>query len=176
MSSMNWYFSTASGSAGNSTGSSRSQSHGKYISTTQITNNSGQNLFNNVTSGDNTNLTEYYKCIFLSYDGAGAFASADSLQISISGASGGVDFYLGKDPLGPTSKSSSSAQSVVVTNQTTAPTGVTFTKPTVPSPITIATIPDQNVHALWVRLTPLNVGAASGDNATISISYTESAA
>jgi hypothetical protein len=173
MSSMNFYFSTASGSSGFSTSSSRTESQGKYMSTTQITTNSLQNLFNNVSTADNTGLVNYYKCIFIYYDGGGSFTSADGLQVSISGASGGVDFYLGKDPLGATPRAQTGAQSVVIANQTTAPTGVTFTQPTVPSPITIASVPDLNVHALWVRLTPVNSVPITGDNATISISYTE---
>ena len=65
-SSLVFNYSTASGSSGYTTGSDRTQSHGKYTAVTKINTNSGQNLFSNVTSGANYNMTPYYKCIFLS--------------------------------------------------------------------------------------------------------------
>lgn len=58
-------FSVKTGSAGNSTAGTAAGSLGKYISTTQITDNTLNNLFDDITGDENAASTVDYRCFFV---------------------------------------------------------------------------------------------------------------
>lgn len=160
--------STKVGAAGDSTAQADpNQSLGKYISTTQITDATLDNLFDDVTGDENVALTVDYRCYFvhnnhatLSWTGVKAWLSAE--------VAGGASVAIGLDPAGVTAKGSAAAQAASIATELDAPAGVTFTAPTTKGTgLSIGTIPAGSVAAIWVRRTAANSAALNNDGVTI---------
>lgn len=160
-------FSVKTGSAGNSTAGTASGSLGKYISTTEITDNTLNNLFDNISGDENYASTVDYRCIFI--HNAHASLSLTSTYVWISAeVAGGASIAIGLDPAGATAIGSASAQAAEVTNETTAPAGVSFSAPTSKgSGLSIGTLQAGYCYAVWVRRTAANSSALDSDGATI---------
>lgn len=162
--------SVTTGSAGNSTAQANpNASIGKYISTTQITDATTNNLFDDISGDENAASTVDYRCFFV--HNAHASISWTSIYTWISAeVAGGASVAIGVDPAGATAIGSSSAQAATPANETTAPSGVTFSAPTTKGAgISIGTLTAGQCIAIWVRRTAANTVAVNNDGATIRV-------
>jgi hypothetical protein len=162
--------SVTTGSAGNSaTQGNVNNSLGKYISTTQMTDNVLNNLFDDISGDENSNSTVDYRCFFV--HNAHASISWITVVAWISTeVSGGASVAIGLDPAGATAIGSAAAQAAVIANETTAPSGVTFSSPTTKGAgLSIGTLAPGQCYAIWVRRTAANTVAVNNDGATIRV-------
>lgn len=162
--------STTAGSAGNTnTQTVAGSSLGKYISTSTITTASVNNLFPDVTGDENVASNVDYQCMFVHNNHATLSLTAVKVWLSAETA-GGVDCAIGLDPAGVTALGSASAQAATIANKNTAPAGVTFTAPTTKATgITMATLVNAQVAAIWVRRTASNQAALNSDSVTVRV-------
>lgn len=158
------------GSAGNSSSQSNiNQSLGKYISTTEITDASKNNLFDDVTGDENLNSTVDYRCFFvhnnhesLTWLGVVAWISEE--------VEGGTNIAIGVDATEASEVDSSSAQAVSIASETDAPSDVSFSSPTTKSGgISIGDLPAGSCRAIWVRRSAANTSAVDNDGFTITL-------
>lgn len=162
--------STTAGAAGNSnTQADPNASLGKYISTTQVTDNTLHNLFDVVSGDENAASEAEYRCIFvhnahatLTLFGAVAWLSAET--------AGGANIAIAVDGVAASAIGSASAQADQVANENTAPTGETFTSPTTKGTgISIGDLAAGQCRAIWVRRTAANSAALDNDSVTIRV-------
>jgi hypothetical protein len=162
-------YSVATGSAGNSTAQAvPGDSLGKYMSTTQLT-ASLHDLFDVVSGAENAASDVEYRCIFvfnnhatLTWEGATAWISAEG--------AGGCDIALAADGIGSTPKGQAGAQAEEEADESTGPTGETFSSPTSKGTgIVLGDIVAGNCYAIWVRRTAANTAAVDADSFTLSV-------
>lgn len=162
--------SVTTGSAGDSTAQANpNNSLGKYVSTTAITDATLNNLFDDI-SGDSNAASEVdYRCFFIHNNHATLTLKSAKCWISAE-VSGGASCAIGLDPAGVTAKGSSSAQAAIPANETTAPSGVSFSSPTNKSGgLSIGDIAAGSVQAIWIRRTAANSAALDNDGVTIRV-------
>jgi len=161
-------YSTTSGSAGNSTAGTAAGSLGKYISTTAWAD--GATLFDDISGAENAASTVDYRCVFL-YNANSANAYQNAVVYIASQVTGGADVAIGVDTTAASALGSASAQALTVANETTAPSGVSFSAPTtVGAGLSLGSIPNGSVRAIWVRRTATNSAALSADGFTLATS------
>ena len=164
--------STTSGSAGNSTaGGSAGTSLGKYISTTELTDNTLNNLFPDVTGDENAASNVDYQCLFI-HNAHGSLTYQAPVKAWLSDeVSGGATISIGVDTNAASAVGASAAQAVTIANKDTAPSGVTFSSPTSKSTgISLGAIPAGQCVAIWVRRTAANTVALNNDGVKINVS------
>jgi len=162
-------FSVKTGAAGNSTAGNAAGSLGKYISTTQITDNSLNNLFDDVTGDENAASAVEYRCIFFHNAHASLTYTAPYVWLSAE-VSGGTTVAIGIDGIAASVIGDSNAQAGEVANENTAPSGVSFSSPTSKATgLALGDIPAGYCRAIWVRRTAANTPAINNDGATIQI-------
>lgn len=162
--------STTAGTAGNQNAQADpNASLGKYISTTELVNADVHNLFDLITAAENVASDVEYRCFFIHNNHATLTWSLAKLWI-LSEVSGGAVMALGLDPAGVTNLGSASAQAATIANESTAPSGVTFSAPTSEgSALSMGNIGPGQVHAIWVRRTAQNNTAIAGDGGSIKL-------
>lgn len=161
--------STTAGAAGNSTGGTPAGSLGKYISTTQITDNSLHNLFDVISGDENAANESEYRCFFIHNNHATLTYSNIRIYL-FSEVTGGASVAIGADPTAASAIGAASAQAVQVANEDTAPAGVTFSAPvTLGTAINIGDLAPGQCRALWVRRTTANTVAVANDGVTLRI-------
>lgn len=159
--------STKSGAAGDTLASTPAASLGKYISTTEVVNNSLHNLFDVISGFENAAAEAEYRCIFVHNDHA--TISFDNIVMYLfDEVAGGATIAIGLDPTAASAIGSASAQAVEIANEDTAPAGVVFTSPTTyGTGINIGDIGAGECVAVWVRRTAQNSAAISNDGVTL---------
>jgi hypothetical protein len=162
--------STTAGAAGNSTAQANvNNSLGKYISTTDITDNTLNNLFDDVTGDENAASESEYRCIFV-YNSHGSLVLQGAKAWISAEVAGGAVIAIGLDPAGVVAVGSASAQAATIANEDTAPVGVTFSAPTTKAGgLSIGNIANGQCQAIWVRRTTANTAALNNDGATIRV-------
>ncbi len=160
--------STQSGSAGNSQASTPAASIGKYMATTDLVDASVENLFANITAAEAGTGKTVYRCIFV-YNAHGSQTWQGVKAWIVSQTAGGGDLSIGLDPAGSVVNNQAGAQAAVPADDTTAPTGVTFSQPTSEDDaLSLGNIVAGNCYAVWARLVvPADVAALNLDNAII---------
>lgn len=168
-----WKYSVTSGAAGNATAGTQAGSLGKYVSTTQPTDNVLNNWFNDVTAAENAALVVKYRLFFIHNNHATIAWGSPVVYLSAEVA-GGVSVAISWDTTGVTAKGSSSAQGKTIANETTAPASQSFTAPTtIGTALALgANIPAGSVAGLWVRQTAANSAALDNDGVTLLFSGT----
>ncbi len=164
-------FSVKTGSAGNSTAGTAAGSLGKYISTTEITTNVLNNLFDDISGDENANSTVDYRCIFVHNSHATLTLLGTVVWISAEVANG-ASIAIAIDDLAASVIGSSSAQADEITNETTAPgSGVgSFSSPTTKGTgLSLGDIAAGSCRAIWIRRTAANNAALNNDGATVSV-------
>lgn len=162
-------YSTKTGSAGNqNTQSNPNASLGKYISTTEWAGGSLHDLFDIVSGTENANSAVDYRCIFI-HNNHGSLTYSSVVVWVSSQTAGGASVAIGVDPTAPSAIGSVSAQAVQITNETTAPAGVSFSTPTTEGTgIAIGDLSPGQCRAVWIRRTAANSAALNNDDATFS--------
>jgi len=140
---------------------------GKYISTTQITDASLNNLFDDVSGDENAASDVEYRCIFvhnahasLTWQGVVCWMSAE--------VSGGANVAIAVDDVAASPIGQAAAQADEVANEDTAPTGESFSSPTTKATgLSIGNLAAGNCRAIWVRRSATNSAALDNDGVTI---------
>lgn len=164
--------SVKTGSAGNSTAQGDpNASLGKYISTTQVTDNTLNNLFDNVTGEENAASDVEYRCIFI--HNAHGSLSLTSPKVWISAeVSGGASVAIAVDSnVAASAIGSSSAQATEIADESTAPSpALSFSSPTTQGTgLSVGDIAAGFCKAIWIRRTAANTSPKNNDGCTISI-------
>lgn len=162
--------STTAGSAGNSQAQGNvNNSLGKYISTTQVTNNSLHNLFDKITGDENAASTVDYRCIFI-HNAHGSLTLTDAVAYISEEVSGGASVAIGVDTTAASAIGSGSDQALTIANETTAPVGVSFSSPTSKGTgISLGDIAAGECRAIWVRRTAADTSPVANDGFTLAV-------
>jgi hypothetical protein len=136
---------------------------GGYASTTKLADNT---LFDMITGAENAAKTTDYRCLAVVNTSTETWHSAVvwvSNQVS-----GGADASIGLDAKGVVTMSSSLASRI--TNETTAPSGVTFSDPTkVDNGLAVGDVGAGKCFAVWLKRSATDSAAKSDDGVTISV-------
>jgi hypothetical protein len=153
--------------AGDTTAGTAAGSLGDQISTTQITDATLHNLFDQISGDENAASDVEYRCLFvhnnhatLTWENVVVWLSAE--------VAGGAVAAISVDTTGVTPKGQASAQAKTIADEGTAPAGQTFSAPTTKGTgLAIGNIPAGSVAAIWVRRSAANTGAVNNDGVTI---------
>ena len=163
-------YSIRTGSAGNSTTSAAATSLGKYVSTTAWAGGALNDLFDDISGAENAASTVDYRCIFVHNTN-----SANTLQNAVvyisAEVAGGASIAIATDNIAASAVGATSAQAAEITNETTAPSGVSaFSSPTtIGTGLSLGNINTGQVKAFWIRRTASNSAALSSDGVTIAV-------
>jgi hypothetical protein len=159
------------GAKGNDAGSTPAGSLGKYISTTQITDNTLNNLFDDVSGDENAASDVEYRCIFvhnahatLTWVGAKVWLSAE--------VAGGAAIEIAIDDEVDSPIDQAAAQADLIADESTAPgAGVgAFSGPTSKGAgLDLGDIAPGYCRAIWVKRTAANTVAVDNDGVTIKV-------
>jgi hypothetical protein len=162
-------YSTTAGSAGNTLGGTAGSSLGKYLSTTAMPDATLNALFDDVSGAENAASTVDYRCLFVHNSNASNALENAVVYLSAE-VGGGATIAVGADTTAAAAIGSPSAQALQVANETTAPSGVSFSSPTTAGTgVALGTIPVAQCKAFWIRRTAANTAALSGDGVTLSV-------
>ena len=156
------------GTAGNQGAQSDvNASLGKYISTTQITDATLNNLFDDVSGDENAASDVEYRCVFV--HNAHATLTWQSVVVWMSAeTAGGANIAIAVDGVAASPIGQAGAQADEVANEGTAPTGESFSSPTTKATgLSIGNIAAGSCRAIWVRRTAANSAALDNDDVTI---------
>lgn len=156
------------GSAGNSaTQPDVNASLGKYISTTEITDATLNNLFDDITGDENAASDVEYRCIFF-HNAHGTLTLQSPVVWISTEVSGGASVAIGIDTTAASAIGASAAQALEVANENTAPSGVSFSAPTTKGTgLALGNLTAGQCRAIWIRRTAANTAALNNDGATI---------
>lgn len=146
---------------------------GDEISSTQITDNSLENLFDNIAPAEATAGLIDYRCFYLKNTHASDDLDATVIWINSNTPSTTTTIAIGLDPAGVGDGAATGVAATPV-NDVTAPAGVTFSTPTTEGAgLAIGQIDNGECQAVWVRRT-ITAGTASAahDAFTLKISGT----
>lgn len=162
-------FSTTAGSAGNSNTGTAAGSLGKYISTTEITDATVENLFGNLSGDDNAASAVHYRCVFIHNAHATLTWQSPVVWLS-SEVAGGAAAAISIDTTAASAIGASPAQAKEVVDEDTAPASQTFTAPTSKGTgLALGDLPAGQCRAIWVRRTAANTAALDNDGVVIRI-------
>lgn len=158
------------GSAGNSGAQADpNASLGKYISTTEVVDATLNNLFDDITGDENAASDVEYRCIFIHNSHATLTYITPMVWLSAEVA-GGADIAIAIDSVAASAIGSGSAQALEVTNESTAPSALSFSAPTTKSGgLSLGSLTAGQCKAIWVRRTATNSAALDDDGVTISV-------
>jgi hypothetical protein len=158
--------SVVAGAAGNTTAGTPAGSLGKYMSTTDIVDNTSENLFDKITGDENAASTVDYRGFLYLNDHATLALEGAKVWIA-SEVAGGASVAIGLDTTGVTAKGSAGVQMVTIANELTAPAGVAFSAPTTKTAgLSAGDVAAVSCFGVWVRRTAANTGAVDADGAT----------
>ena len=167
--------STTAGAAGNTTAQADvNQSLGKYMSTTQITDASLNNLFDDLTGSENAagGSEVEYRCFF--FENSNATLTLQNAKVYLVGGdpAGGATMAIALDGTGVVPRGQAGAQAEQIANESTAPSGEAFSAPsTYAGGLTpgAGSIPPQQCFAVWVRRTAANSAAVNPDTLVVRL-------
>lgn len=161
-------YTTTAGSAGNSTAGTASGSLGKYASSTNWTGGSLNDLFDDISGAENAASTVDYRGLAVHNSNTANTLENAVVYIS-SEVAGGASIAVGADTTAASAVGSASAQLVTIANETTAPSGASFSSPTtLATGVSLGNIAVGNVKGVWVRRTAANSAALSADGVTLA--------
>lgn len=166
-----WKYSVTTGSAGNSAASSAANSLGKYVSTTQWTGGTINDLFPDLSGAANAAGQVEYLCVFL-HNGNSANTYANPVIYISAEAAGGASIAIAVDSTAASALGSATAQALTAASSTAPGSSVTslaYSSPTTPGTgLSLGNIPSGQVKAIWVRRTATNSTALSNDGVSLT--------
>lgn len=156
---------------GNSTAQGNvNDSIGGFMSSTQLTDATLNNLFDDITGDENAASDVEYRCIFF-HNTHATIALTNAKVWLFSETAGGANAAIALDGTGVVSATSASAQAERVANENTAPSGETFTSPTTKagSGLSVASLGAGQTVAVWVRRSATNSSAQNLDGVVVRI-------
>lgn len=162
--------SVVTGSAGNSNAGTPAGSLGKYISTTELTDASLNNLFNDMTGDENADGDDKYRCIFVHNSNATLTLSNIKVWFSAEVANG-ADAAIAIDDIAASAIGSGpGAQADEIADEDTAPSGESFSAPTSKATgLDLGDLQAGYCRAIWVRITGQDSAALADDGVTIRV-------
>lgn len=155
--------------AGNTTAGTAAGSLGDQISTTTITDATLNNLFDDITGDENAASDVEYRGYFVHNNHATLTWTAPVAWIS-GEVAGGATGAIAVSGTATSAVGSASAQMETIANESTAPSGPTFSAPTTKGTgLALSDIPAGNVKGIWVRRTAANTVAVNNDGVTIRV-------
>jgi len=142
---------------------------GGFVATTTIQAATLNNLFDDVSGDDNAAEDEEFRAFFV--HNANTTLDWELVKVWISGTiAGGAIASISLDSIGTTQVNYAvSSQMLVVPDEDTAPTALTFTHPVSKvAGLTIGTMSPLSVQGIWVRRVATNSAALNNDGLTIS--------
>lgn len=154
---------------GNSTAGSPATSFGDFISTTQITDATDNNLFDDISGDENAASEAEYRNFFV-YNAHGSLTWQAPVVWISSEVAGGANAAIAIDGTAASALTSASAQAEEVANENTAPSGESFSAPTTKGTgLALSDLAAGNVRAIWVRRTATASAAQNADGVTIRV-------
>jgi len=145
------------------------ESLGKYISTTELTDASLNNLFDDVSGDENAVSDVEYRCFFVHNAHATLALQTPVIWLSAE-VSGGAAIKIAIDGVAASAIGESNAQADLVANESTAPSGESFSAPTSKGTgLALGTIAAGYCRAVWVERTCSNTTAKTNDGATFTV-------
>jgi hypothetical protein len=140
---------------------------GGFVSTTEITDATLHNLFDVITGDENAASTVDYRVFFIANKHATLTWQGVKVWLQ-SETAGGANAAIALDGLGVKAINSASAQAERIANETTAPSGETFSAPTSKAAgLSVGNLAPNEVIAVWVRRTATNSAALNLDGVVI---------
>lgn len=163
---------TTAGAAGNSNAQGDpNASLGKFISTTQVSGTALHNLFDAISGAENAASDVEYRCVFIHNSHATLTLQNAVVYVSGGDPAGGAIIAIGVDTTAISAIGSGSDQALTVANESTAPSGVSFSLPTTAGGgLSLGNIGPGQCKAIWIRRTANNTAAVSGETMTLAIS------
>jgi len=125
---------------------------GGVRSTTEVVDNTVENLFDNITGSESSAGDVEYRCYYFK-NAHGTITWEDVVAWLESQISGGASVQIGLDPAG-VGNGTSTGVATTIANESTAPTGVTFSTPTdKPSGLSVGDVGPGEMFAIWVKRT-----------------------
>lgn len=175
-----WYLSNPNASTGYSGVGTPGNSLGKFMSTTQVSNTSIDDLFLDISAPENVALQIDYQCVFL----ANFTVTADSMRNPYvwmpnnQYTFGAAIIDIAVDPLGPQPYASTSVQAQTIVNSTTIPTVVGWygVSPTYnPGGLLVPDIPPGYAVAVWIQRTATNSPATTPQSLSLQVTFASDA-
>lgn len=163
-------FSVKTGAAGDTTAGTAAGSLGKYLSTTDITLATLNNLLRAITSDEAAVGITIYRCFFIL--NLHATITYEDVKVWMaSQVAGGGTVSIGLDPAGTVPKGQAAAQAAEISDEETAPAGVTFSSPTTEgTALSIGDIVPDDCQAIWLKLVvPAGASALALDQVVITV-------
>lgn len=153
--------------AGNTTAGTAAGSLGDQISTTQITDATLNNLFDDVSGDENAASEAEYRGIFV-HNNHGTLTWTSPV-VWISGeVAGGAVAAIAVSGTAASAVGSASAQMETIADENTAPSGPSFSAPTTKGTgLALTNLVAGNVKGIWIRRTAANTAALNNDGVTI---------
>ena len=118
--------------------------------TTVVVSSTVNTLFDAVTTAEASAGSEEYRCIYIKNESATDSLTSAELFLQTAPTSGTVTLAFG---LGAVVGSLTMALNPAITNETTAPAGITFSVPTSSAPLALGTIDPGEYQIVWLRRT-----------------------
>lgn len=163
--------SITTGTAGNQNAQTNvNASLGKYMSTTDLVDNTLNNLFDDISGDENAALTVDYRCIFI-YNAHATLALQNAMAWLASEVAGGANTAIAVDNAAASAAGATAAQADTIATETTAPVAVgAFSSPTTKATgLPLGNIGPGQCRAIWVRRTATNSAAMNNDGVTIRV-------
>ncbi len=166
---ISFYLSVATGPGCSAPLSPVTSSFGGHVATTKPVDATLNNLFDNITGDQNAASQVDYRCLFVVNTNTSNTWLTPVAWISAE-ISGGANAAIGVDPLGASLSGAAPAQAVTIATATTAPSGVTFSSPTVKaSGISLGSLAPGSGVAIWIKRAAQNSVALDLDGVTIRV-------
>lgn len=161
--------STQSATEGDDVASTPAESIGGFMSTTDVTTATLQNLFSSITAAQAAAGVTIYRCVFVLNSAADTWEEVKAWLVSQQ--AGGGTVAIGLDPAGAVDGDANTAQAEAPADEETAPDGVTFSNPTTEEgALALGELEGGEAYAIWLRLTvPPDVEALNLDNAIMRV-------
>jgi hypothetical protein len=155
--------------AGNTTAGTAAGSLGDQISTTQITDATLNNLFDDISGDENAASTVDYRGYFVHNNHGSLTWTAPKVWLSAEVA-GGASAAIAVDTVAASVIASGSTQMTTIANETTAPAGQSFSSPTTKGTgLALSDLPAGQCKGIWVRRTAANTSAVNNDGVTVRV-------
>ena len=166
-----FYFSEKVSGNGFTAAGSAAASLGKNISTTEITDNTLNNLFDDVSGDENAASDVEYRCIFILNNHATLTWTSVVAWLSAEVA-GGASIAIAVDDIEDSAKASTDDQAATIANEGADPSasiGDWSTATSKATGVALGDIAPGYCRAIWVRRTAANTIAVDADGVTISV-------
>ena len=161
---------SVSAAAGNTTAGTAATSLGDQASTTAWAGGSLHDLFDVVSGAENAAAVPEYRALYI-YNSNAANALQNARLYLQSEQAGGCNIHVAVDNIAASLLGAATAQGAAIATETTTPSGVgTFGNPSsAATGIDLGSIPALSGRMVWIRRTPTNSAALSGDNVVLAV-------